>query len=82
MVSKKLLFSAVAVLAFNGVAMANSAEVKDEVVISIQSKLIILAESCETKAMDYIDRDYDSDGVHSAMENHDAYQAYLAGCKD
>ncbi|NRT11654.1 hypothetical protein HNQ00_001279 [Flavobacterium sp. 14A] len=62
--------------------MANSAEVKDEVVISIQSKLIILGESCETKAMDYIDGDYDSDGDHTAMENHDAYQAYLAGCKD
>lgn len=40
----------------------------------------VLAEDCQTKAMNYIDNDYDKDGTHTQLENHDAYQSYLAGC--
>jgi hypothetical protein len=68
---KKLLFTALAVVAFSEIAMAGTHEVKE---------MEVLAEDCQTKAMNYIDNDYDKDGTHTQMENHDAYQSYLAGC--
>lgn len=44
MVSKKLLFSAVAVLAFNGVAMANSLEVKELTTLKNEYKIVLVQE--------------------------------------
>ena len=44
MVSKKLLFSAVAVLAFNGVAMANSAEVEELTTLNSEYKIVLVQE--------------------------------------
>jgi hypothetical protein len=68
---KKLVFTALAVVAFSGVAMANSVEVKEDKVFY---------EDCYTKAADYVDKIYDKDGTHTNEENNVVYQAYLAGC--
>ena len=69
---KKLVFTAIAVIAFSGVSMAETREAKKEV---------LPPTDCQTKAMDYIDNVYDKDGTHTAMQNYDAYHAYLAGCQ-
>ena len=56
MVSKKLLFSAVAVLAFNGVAMANSVEEKESTTLNNELTIMELlqqATPCEDKALDF-----------------------------
>lgn len=56
MVSKKLLFSAVAVLAFNGVAMANSAEVKELTILNNELKIDPVTEEttpCQDNAISY-----------------------------
>lgn len=56
MVSKKLLFSAMAVLAFNGVAMANSAEVKGLTTLDNEFKIVLVQEKatpCEDDAIDF-----------------------------
>ena len=45
-------------------------------------KMEVLSEDCTTKAMNYIDNDYDKDGTQTSVENQDAYQAYLAGCNN
>ncbi|MGZ9676880.1 hypothetical protein [Flavobacterium sp. GNP001] len=68
---KKMIFTALAVVAFSGAAIANTGEDKTKKVV---------ADDCQTKAMNYIDNDFDKDGTHTATEVHDAYQAYLAGC--
>lgn len=70
---KKLVFTALTVVAFSGVAMAGTHEVKE---------VKVLSDDCTTKAINYIDNDYDRDGTHTSVENHDAYQAYLAGCNN
>ena len=71
---KKLLFTALAVVAFSGVAMA------DTKVVEIKEDEVVF-EDCTTSVMNYIDNVYDKDGTHSAAQNYDAYQAYLAGCQ-
>lgn len=56
MVSKKLLFSAMAVLAFNGVAIANSAEVKGLTTLDNEFKIALVQEKatpCEDDAIDF-----------------------------
>ena len=68
---KKLLFTALAVVAFSGVAMADTLEVKEDKVFY---------EDCYTQAADYVDNVYDPNGTHTAEQNNVIYQAYLAGC--
>jgi hypothetical protein len=82
---KKMIFTAMAVLAFSAVSMANTIEVKEEVVVNNESKeektvvhLEVFAD-CYTKAMNYLDR-YDRDGSHSQSQNEAVYNAYLNGC--
>ncbi|SHL48288.1 hypothetical protein [Flavobacterium xanthum] len=67
---KKLVFTALAVVAFSGVAMAGTQEVK------------VLTEDCQTKAMNYIDNVYDPNGTKSPEQNYAAYQGYLQACDD
>jgi hypothetical protein len=69
------------VVAFSFAAMANTGEGIEKVVISSDNKVEILVEDCQTKAINYIDNEYDKDGTHTPRENHDALNAYLAGCQ-
>lgn len=61
---KKLVFTAIAVIAFSGVSMAETTEVK-----IVENYGMIVAESgdCETFAMDFID-EYDSNHPGAEME--------------
>jgi hypothetical protein len=66
---KKVIFSAIAMIAFVGSSLANTAEIQDQ-------KLIVLVKSCEEQAMDY------TDGISGTdMEVYHAYTAYLAACR-
>ncbi|MFV8345143.1 hypothetical protein [Flavobacterium sp. ZB4P13] len=73
---KKLLFTALAVVAFSGVAMAGTHEVKEV------KEVEVVAEDCTTKAMNYIDNVYDPNGTRTPEQNHAAYQGYYQGCED
>ncbi len=66
---KKLFFTAIALLAFSGISMASTVEVKESAVTD-----------CYSRAGDYIDNVYDPCGTHTAEENNAVYQAFLAGC--
>ncbi len=70
---KKLVFTALAVVAFSGVSFAGTKEVKVEVAPPAD---------CQTLAMDYIDEVYDRNHTHTNVENNIAYQGYLQGCED
>ena len=69
---KKLLFTALTIVAFSGAAMAGTHEVKE---------MEILSEDCYLQAADYVDTVYDPNGTHTAAENEAAYQGYYAGCE-
>lgn len=80
---KKMIFTAMAVLAFSAVSVANTIEVKEEVVVNNESKEVkTLASDCFTKAMNYIDKVYDPNGTKSPAEVEAAYQGYIKGCED
>ena len=49
---KKLVFTALAVVAFSGVAMANTEEVKKEVIEIKENKEILEATPCEDRMID------------------------------
>lgn len=70
---KKLVLTALAVVAFSGVAMAGTHEEKE---------VKVLADDCMTKAMNYIDNVYDPNGTKSPTQVNAAYQGYLQGCQD
>lgn len=70
---KKLLFTALAVMAFSGVAMADTLEVKEDKVFY---------EDCYTQAANYVDNVYDPNGTHSPQQNDAAYQGYYQACED
>ena len=83
--TKKMIFTAMAVLAFSAVSMANTIEVKEEVVVNNESKVKktvvqIKDADCYEKAANYIDNVYDRNHNHTQEQNHDAFQAYLDGC--
>lgn len=84
LIMKKLLFTALAVVAFNGIAMANTIEVKEEIISnSIKIELTnqqAEVKDCYTKAADYVDNVYDPNGNHSSTQNNAVFQAYLDGC--
>jgi hypothetical protein len=63
---KKMIFTAMAVLAFSAVSMANTIEVKEEVV----------AEDCYEKAMDAVDIAEEDDPIF----NFYLYQVVLRNC--
>jgi hypothetical protein len=67
---KKVIFSAIAMIAFVGSSMANTCEIKEE-------QKLLLEKSCEEKAMDYTDNIHGSD-----MEIYQAYVGYLRACND
>lgn len=67
---KKLVFTAFAVVAFSGVAMANTVEAKEEVV---------LVTDCENWAMDFLDN-WDSDNEASGVGAHDVYRELVEMC--
>lgn len=69
---KKMIFTALAVVAFSGVSFAGTKEVKKEV---------LPPTDCQTKAMNYVDNVFDPNGTHTAAENNAAYQGYVAGCE-
>lgn len=66
---KKFMFSAIAMIAFVGSSMANTAEVE-------YNKVLVLEKSCEEKAMDYVD------GINglTVMQAYYAYTGYLDAC--
>jgi hypothetical protein len=70
---KKLVFTALAVVAFSVSAMAGTKEVK---------KAKVAADDCYTKAMNYITNVYDPNGTKTNQECEAAYQGYLQGCYD
>ncbi len=78
---KKMIFTAMAVLAFSAVSMANTIEVKEEVVVNNESKVeeTILSDdsdSCQELAMEMTDgTDFDDPTL-----THDYYQAWLDWC--
>ncbi|TDE52760.1 hypothetical protein [Flavobacterium sp. GT3P67] len=80
---KKLLFTALAVVAFSGVAMANTAEVKEEVIIKNESKveLVVVEEEpsqCELDAVgtyEFFMYEYNDGG-----DNIDLLNALIAVC--
>jgi hypothetical protein len=69
---KKLLFTALAVVAFSGVAMASNLEVKE---------MEVLSEECYVEAGDYLDNEYDPNGTRTDEQNEAAYQGYYAACE-
>lgn len=69
---KKLLFTALAVVAFSGVAMANNLEVE---------KAVVFNDPCASKAADYTDSQ-DPNGTNSPEKNNENYRAYYQGCYD
>jgi hypothetical protein len=71
---KKLLFTALAVVAFSGVVVAENLEVKED--------KVFYEDDCKTKAMNYVDNVYDPNGTHSPEQNNAAYQGYLQACED
>jgi hypothetical protein len=77
---KKLLFTALAVVAFSAVSMANTIEVKEEVVVNNESnveKTVILedSDSCQEFAMNMTDKT-----DLNPVDTHDFYQAMLSIC--
>ncbi len=82
---KKMIFTAMAVLAFSAVSVANTIEVKEEVVVNKESKVektvvhLKVFADCYTKAMKYLDR-YDRNHNHTQSQNEAVYNAYLNGC--
>ena len=80
---KKMIFTAMAVLAFSAVSMANTIEVKEEVVVNNESKVEKTfieedASACEEFAMDMTDAtDFRDDSL-----THDYYQFWLEWCEN
>ena len=68
---KKVVFSAIAMIAFVGSSMGNTVEVKEE--------KIELGESCESKAMDFLNY-IDPDNELDAVTAHNYYRSHLEGC--
>lgn len=65
---KKVIFSAIAMVAFVGTSMANTSE-------NLNLKLLVAEKTCEEKAMDYADAMSGSD-----VEVYWPYTAYLDAC--
>ncbi|RTZ04279.1 hypothetical protein EKM03_11840 [Flavobacterium sp. GSP6] len=59
-------------VAFSGVAMAGTHEVKE---------MEVLSEECYVKAADYVDNEYDPNGTHTDAQNEAAYQGYYDACE-
>jgi hypothetical protein len=82
---KKMIFTAMAVLAFSAVSMANTIEVKEEVVENKDSKVkgtivrLTVFADCYSKAVAYLER-YDRYNRNSQAHNEAVYNAYLDGC--
>ena len=73
---KKMIFTAMAVLAFSAVSMANTIEVKEEVVVNNESKVEVLVlekdKSCTDQAIvnyEYIMCEYNNGGDDIALLN-------------
>lgn len=61
---KKLLFTAIAVIAFSGVAMAETIELK---FVENHEMFVLPADNCQTFAMDFID-EYDCSNPGEEMD--------------
>jgi hypothetical protein len=70
---KKLVFTALAVVAFSATSFAATKEVKENKVYG---------NDCYQKAADYVSNEYDPNNTHTQEQNEAAYQAYYAGCED
>jgi hypothetical protein len=69
---KKVIFSAIAMIAFVGTSMANASEIK-------KSEVFLVVKTCEEKAMDYLDA-RDPNNVLTSTQAHEIYTAFLSGC--
>lgn len=79
---KKLVFTALAMVAFSGIAMANSTEVKEGKKEKFKKEVVLKADSCQKFAMDFID-EYDSNNPGHEMDSttaNNVYQELLRTC--
>ncbi|OAZ04537.1 hypothetical protein [Flavobacterium succinicans] len=68
-----MIFTAMAVLAFSAVSVANTIEVKEEVVVYNESREILFT-SCEQQAIDYVafcdpNNKWDAETAHGVYRN-------------
>jgi hypothetical protein len=81
-IMKKFVFTVLAVVAFSGVSMASTVEIKEGIVLSktikeaLVVKLVEERNDCYDKAMDAVD----CAGSNDSAYNHDLYQWVLANC--
>jgi hypothetical protein len=87
---KKLVFTALAVVAFSGAAMAKTAEVKEEVLVGKESEVVILAvqgpgdsEATATPCQDAAINIYEyvMNTYNNGCDNLDLLHNLLAQCK-
>jgi hypothetical protein len=67
-------------VAFSGVAMADTLEVKEIKKENKKKEVVLTVVDCYTSAANYVDNVYDPNGTHTSEQNNAIYQAYLAGC--
>jgi hypothetical protein len=78
---KKLIITAIAIVAFSEISMANTLEEKEVVVVSIELQ-VQEGDMCQEFAMDYID-EYDANNPGEEMDAitaNNAYQELLDLC--
>lgn len=81
---KKMIFTAMAVLAFSAVSMANTIEVKEEVVVNNESKVEVLntegeATQCQETAINIYE--FVMNTYNNGVDNLDLLHNLLAQCK-
>jgi flagellar hook assembly protein FlgD len=78
---KKLLFSAIALVAFNGVSMGNTIEVEKD---SLVSKIVVIEEDkgdgCQEFAMDLVTFAVSDDDNLTDAEYNAVFQSFLNYC--
>jgi hypothetical protein len=72
LIIKKLLFTALAVVAFSGVAMAED---------SSEKEAFLFSRDCFAEGADYINNEYDPNNTRSNEDNEEAYTAYYTQCQ-